>query len=251
MKYIINNINGETVYTSARTGRRLTGAAKVACEKAEAEREQRVINEIVENALILSWYEDNAIEIEAEQAKCAAIAKSYADARANAEEVKNVAKSFEEFCDALDAIIHDKKEETKKRIAITGWAFTETMLRNIETAYEDEDVKEALTHTFRIVTANFTRNALACMGWKYNADRGIKKGAVIDFLRKRDTEKFPIMTTAKYDIISTVTALQAINRCMIHAKKNSKTASITDKTTRPTLARLCRKFIQGMQTNAE
>lgn len=407
--YTINIINGEEVFISAKTGKRLTGAAKVACEKAEAEREQKALDEIVDNALILSWYEENAIEIDAEQQRNIARAnnqrvhgegfvltntatvtvwpsafgkgftraqahrwlaeiraKRHAERHANMKRSNNTAHktnnhaveyvarrifggkamregrrvhvvftrkiytlkslawkglppracgkigvvkdgntfkawafagmynnaplwiltkvyaglnfpvvlditkkggddntpkgddkttddkaAYEAFCDALDAIIHDKKEETPKRIAITGWALTETMLRNLETAYEDEDVREALTHIFRKLTAQFARNALACLGWKYNADRGMMKGAVIDFLRKRDTEKFPIMTPARYDITSTVTAIQAINRCMLHAKKNSKTASITDKRTRPTLARLCRKFIQGMQPNAD
>lgn len=406
--YRVTYINGEKVFTSARTGRVLTGSAKKACEMAEqrrAEAEQNAINEIVENALILDWYAENAIEIDAEQQRNIARAnnqrihgegfvltnattvtiwpsafgqgftraqahiwlaeiraKRHAERHANMKRSNNTAHKqttsravdyvarrilggkairegkcvkivfirkiytlrsfawqglppracgkigvvktdngfygwayagivnnapiwiltrvyaglnfpvvlditkkggddnppqgsqprndeadYEAFCDTLDAIIHEEKNEAKKGIAITGWAFTATMLRNIETAYEDEDVKEAMTHTFKMLTAQFVRNSLTCMGWKYNADRGTKKNAVIDFLNSRDTEKFPIFTHARYNIYSTLTAIQAINRCMLYAMKNSKNAVVADKETRPILARLCRKLIAGMK----
>lgn len=250
--YVVYFIDGEKVFKSARTGRVLTGSAKKACELAEerrAVREQRAIDEAVENALVLDWYAENAIEIDAEQARCEAIAKSYADA--SVEAVKSEEEEFEAFADAIDAIIHAEKNEAKKGIAITGWAFTATMLRNIETAYEDEDVKEAMTHTFKMLTAQFVRNSLACMGWKYKAERGTKKNAVIDFLNCRDTEKLPIFTRARYDIYSTLTAIQAVNRCMLYAMKKSENAVVADKETRPILARLCRKLIEGMRTEIE
>lgn len=249
--YEVTYINGEKVFTSARTGRVLTGNAKKVCELAEerrAVREQKAIDEAVENALILDWYAENAIEIDAEQARCEAIAKSY---EAMKSEAKSDEEEFEAFADAIDAIIHAEENEAKKGIAITGWAFTATMLRNIETAYEDEDVKEAMTHTFKMLTAQFVRNSLACMGWKYNAERGAKKDAVIDFLNCRDTEKLPIFTRARYDIYSTLTAIQAVNRCMLYAMKKSENAVVADKETRPILARLCRKLIKGMKTEIE
>lgn len=401
--YVVYFINGVRVFKSAKTGRTLTGAAKLACERAEAEREareQEAINEAVENALIMSWYEENADLIEAEQretrATCRNIhgatfvltsattvtiwpsafgqgftraqahtwlaeirAKRHAERTASMKRSHNTAHKqatsravdyvarrilggkairegkrihvvftrrivslrslawqglppracgqigvvkdgntfkawtfvgglqswvitkvyaglnfpvvlditkkggdddpskgsqpsndegdYEAFCDKLDEIIHDEQKETPKQIAITGWALTEKMIRDLETAYEDEDVKEALTHTYKKLTAQFIRNSLVCMGWSYNADRGTQRNAVIDFLRKRDTEKFPIFTTAKYDVISTLMAIQAVNRCMIHAKKNSTNAVTVNKEIRPILARLCRKMIQGMQ----
>lgn len=403
--YVVTVIDGVKVFKSAKTGRTLTGAAKLACERAEAEnaeREQGVINEAVENALILSWYAENATEINAEQerviAQCrnvhgatfvltsattvtvwpsafgqgftraqahtwlaeirakrhderiarrASMKRSHntAHKQATSRAVDYVARrilggkamregkrihvvftrrivtlrslawqglppracgqigvvkdgntfkawafvgvvngmplwvitkvyaglnfpvvlditkkggddnpskgekktEYEAFCDKLDTIIHDEKEEKPTCIAITGWALTETMIRDLETAYENEDVKEALTHTYKKLTAQFVRNALACMGWSYNADRGTQRNAVIDFLRKRDTQKFPIFTTAKYDVISTLIAIQAVSRCMKHAKKNSANAVTVNKEIRPILARLCRKLIQGMQ----
>jgi len=403
MKYRVNFINGETVYTSARTGRTLTGSARKACEEA---REQEAINEAVENALILDWYKENATEIDAEQermiARCnnqpthgkgftlantATVtiwpsafgqgftraqahmwlkeirAKRYAERRAsmkrtyntahkthsnNARAVSYVARkifgakairegrsfkivftrhiqtmrdfwegmppracgrigalrcadgktrawvqifykygfiwtvmpvssaweiptrgkrppkggkkitapkkedstqnaSYEAFCDKIDAIIHADDNAPKKRIAITGWAFTATMLRNIEAAYESDDVKYGVAHTFRIVAAQFVRNSLACMGWKYNADRGMKKDAVIDFLNRRDTEKFPIFTSTRYDLFSTLDAIQAVNRCMLYAMKETPGAVVATKETRPILARLCRKLIHEMR----
>ncbi len=159
---------------------------------------------------------------------------------------RNDEADYEAFCDKLDEIIHDKPKGTPKQIAISGWALTEKMIRNIETAYEDEDVKEALTQTFRTWTAEFTRYALTCLGWKYNAERGTRNNAVIDFLRKRDDEKFPIFTTTRYDIISTFNALQAVTRCMKYAHEQSTQAVVIKKEIRAPLARLCRKLIQGM-----
>lgn len=405
--------DGQKIFTSAKTGRTLTGAAKVACEKAEAERatqEQTYINNAVENAFILTWYNENADLIAEEQrttqAECkrateaivhgegfvmtntgnviiwpteggngftrgemqifinrvrarrhAITARRHANmkrshntahktttshavdytarkilggkamregkrvkivftrniitlrslawqglppracgqigvvkdgntfkawafagvvnnlpiwlvtrvyAGLNFPVVKDITRKggddnppqgttpcddeaeYNTFCDKLDAIIHDKDNEKPKRIAITGWALTETMVRNLETACENEDVKDTLSNAFRTWTAEFARYALACLGWKYNADRGHRQNAAIEFLRKRDDEKIPIFTTARYDIISTFNALQAVTRCMRHAKENSSQAIVIRKEIRAPLARLCRKLIEAL-----
>jgi len=246
-KYEVYFINGEKVFKSVRTGRKLTGAAKVACERAEAEkaaREQRAIDEAVENAFILTWYEENAVEIDAEQERNIARAKALAENR----EVKSDDEGFEEFCDALDAVIYEEKKAEVKRIAITGWALNARMIRDLESAFEDEDVKEMLTNGFRKSTAEFVRSALACMGWKYNAGRGTTKGAVIEFLRRRDDERFPIYESGKYNIASVFNAMRAVTRCMIYAKERSENAVVIKREYRASLARLCRKMIQGIQT---
>lgn len=158
----------------------------------------------------------------------------------------NTDAEYQAFCDKLDEIIHDKKEETPKRVAITGWALTPTMIRTIESAYEDEDVKEALTHTYKKFITPFIRHALACLGWKYNAQRGTKRNAVIDFLRKRDDEKFPIFSGERYDLISTFSAMMAVSRCMKYAHEHSTQAVVIRKEIRAPLARLCRKLILGI-----
>ncbi len=256
--YIVSIINGEKVFTSARTGKRLTGAAKIACErteerKAELAREQAYLNEIVENALILSWYEENEIEIIAEQRRNQAIAKSLTDAsEAKKEEVK-AAESYEEFCDALEKACeeYDRKQRSEKKnlIAISGWALTEFVIRKLESAFEDEDVK-AMYYGMKVMrkrTALFVQNALACMGWKYNASRGANKGAVIEFLKKRNDEKFPLFYGERYDVWSVFDVMGAVIRCMRYAKERSANAVVIKKEIRASLARLCKKMIEGIR----
>lgn len=158
----------------------------------------------------------------------------------------NTDAEYQAFCDKLDEIIHDTPKGTPKQIAISGWALTPTMIRKIESAYEDEDVKEALTHTYKKFITPFIRHALACLGWKYNAQRGTRHNAVIDFLRKRDDEKFPIFSGERYDLTSTFIAMMAVSRCMKYAHEHSTQAVVIKKEIRAPLARLCRKLILGI-----
>lgn len=82
--YTVKYVNGAKVFVSNKSGKVLTGAAVEACKRAELKKdiaeteariaklreeteEQYAINNAVENALILTWYEENSDIIAAEQ----------------------------------------------------------------------------------------------------------------------------------------------------------------------------------------
>lgn len=138
---------------------------------------------------------------------------------------------------------------TGKIIPITGWAFNKAMLRRLEGAFTDEEVRSYLAGTFAIVTKKFVQIGLNAMGWRYNAYR-YERNAVMKFLNRRDTETGQTSTHSevKYDVCSVSVAMMTICRCMLHAMKTNPGAVVATRETRPLLARLCKIALRILQT---
>lgn len=137
---------------------------------------------------------------------------------------------------------------TGKYIPITGWAFNEKMLRRLEGAFTDEEIRSHLAGIYSIITRNFLNIGLNAMGWKYNPQRH-ERNAVAHFLNRRDTEAGETRTHSevKYDICSVTVAIMAVNRCMLHAMKTNPGAVVATRETRPILARLCKIALRILQ----
>lgn len=96
--YTVKYINGARVFVSNKSGKVLTGAAEAACKRAEMMKdvtemeahiaelreeceERYAIDNAVENALILTWYEENSDLITAEQEEARNMCNRHRDAR--------------------------------------------------------------------------------------------------------------------------------------------------------------------------